>query len=81
MKRLTYDHVIQFIDEGWDTKTNGKMICKIDQDSIACKYIIATQNFILSFYYSRWHYVGGSLVALNQNLDDFSKDPIVDLDV
>jgi len=43
--------------------------------------MLGTQDFIFSFSYNRWRKVKESLVALDQNLDDYINDPIINLDV
>lgn len=81
VKSLQDHNILEFVDEGWNEKVENGVFCSVHMDSIACKYMVASQNFILTLYYSRWHIVDGKKVPLDQNLDDFGDNPIVDIDV
>lgn len=81
VKNFQDHNLLEFVDEGWNEKIEGGIHCRVHMDSIACKYMVASQNFILTFYYSRWHILDCKKVPLDQNLDDFGDNPIVDIDV
>ena len=81
VKTLDSANVLEFVDEGWNTKTVNGITCNVQAGSVACKYMIGTQNFIMSFYYRRWHYVGGQLTPLDQDMEDFIDSPIEDIDI
>ena len=71
----------QCVDKGWDTKEDSGVICRIDIPTMSCKFMIPSQNFILTFYYRRWHTVGGRLVPLEQDMESFKDDPIIEIDI
>ena len=74
-------NVLEFVDEGWHMKVSNGITCKVHLDSIACKYMVAGQNFILTLYYSRWHVVNGRTIPLDQDMDDFGENPVMDIDI
>ena len=41
--------MLQCVDKGWDTKEDSGVICRIDIPNISCKFMIASQNFIMTF--------------------------------
>lgn len=81
VKTLDSENVLEFVDDGWHSKTVNGINCNVTANSIACKYMISTQNFIMTFYYRRWHYLGGQLTPLDQDLEDFTLNPVQDIDV
>lgn len=81
VKVLDSESVLEFVDNGWNTKTVNGITCSVQENSIACKYMIHSQNFIMTFYYRRWHYVSGQLTPLDQDMEDFILNPIQDIDV
>lgn len=81
VQSLARNDMLQFLDKGWDTKEDSGITCKILEASICCKYMISTQNFIVTFFYRRWHCLEGRLVPLEQDLESFGEDPLVELDI
>ena len=73
--------MLQFLKTGWDEKTTDNVQCRIDDDTVQCKYMIGNQNFILLFHYSRWHKVNGKNVALDQENDDQQDNQIIEIDI
>jgi len=69
------------VDEAWDTKVKDGITCMVHQDSITCKYMVGTQKFIITFYNSRWHHAGRILIPLDQDMEDFGENLIMDLDL
>lgn len=67
---------LEFLDKGWDSKKEEETICVVDKRSLICKYIINTQNFVISFHYTRYHSVHGRLVPLDQDLDDCENEAV-----
>lgn len=63
---------MQCMDKGWDTREENGVVCKVQAPSVCCKYMIANQNFILTFYYRRWHYICNRLVPLEQDMETFA---------
>jgi hypothetical protein len=72
---------MDFLDQSWDLKELHGVTCKVQHKSIICKYMIGSQNFILTFHYMRWHYVNGNLVAIDQDLEDDIENPLILLEV
>ena len=64
LQNLEVDDMLQCVDKGWDTKEESGVIFQFQAPSICCKFMIANQNFIMTFYYRKWHYVAGRLVSL-----------------
>ena len=73
--------ILQFLNTGWDEKITSNVHCKINDDSVQCKYMIENQNFVLLFNYSRWHKVNGRSVALDQENEDQQENQIIEIDV
>ena len=73
--------MLQCVDEGWDTKEDSGVVCRVQVPSIYCKYMIGSQNFILTFYYRRWHLTSGRMVPLEQDMDNIGEDPVIDIDI
>ena len=75
-------NMLQCVDKGWDTKEDSGVVCRVQVPSIyCCKYMIVSQNFIFTFYYRRWHLIAGRLVPLEQDMDKFVEDPMVEIDI
>ena len=75
---LTYkadgiEHVVNFLDDGWDKRTSNSMYCEVVLSSIQLKYMIGSQNVIFSFYYKRSRMRGTQLVPMEQ--DESSSGP------
>ena len=81
VKCANMEDILEFVDEGWDTKVENGVTCNVVEGSVTCKFMLSTQNFIMTFFYARWHTVGGNLVPLDQDMENFSADPILDVDV
>ena len=58
--------MLEFLDRGWDIKFSNGIQCKVDPTSVNVKYMIKSQNFIMSFYYQRSHTVHGIQAPLDQ---------------
>ena len=74
-------NILQCVDKGWDTREEDSVICKVQIPSICCKYMIANQNFIMTFFYRRWHYIRNRLVPLEQDMEHSESDRTFDLDI
>ena len=72
--------MLQCVDKGWDSREDNEVICMVQHSSISIKYMIPNQNFIITFYYSRWHYLQGRLVPLEQDVED-PDDQLIDVDI
>ena len=59
---------LDFLDDNWDRKQSQSTLCLVQKKSIICKYIIGSQNFIVSFYYFRFHLLNGQLIPLDQDI-------------
>ena len=81
VKFLQDANILEFVGKGWDMKVLIGISCKVHLDSIACKYMLVGHNFILTFYYSRWHIMDGRTTPLDQNMDEFGENPLADIDV
>ena len=64
-KNMDQETILQFLDEGWNKKYSDNILCEIDPWSVSAKYMIKSQNFILSFSYRRFHFVHGTQVSLD----------------
>ena len=72
----------QFLDKGWDKKTCSSVFCEVVQPSMQLKYMVASQNFIFSFYYKRSRMLGTKLVPMDQDEDSFgAENKLLDIDV
>ena len=80
-KNLDSDAILEFLDRGWDIKVINNIHCKVKHSSVSIKYMIKSQNFILSFYYQRAHTINGKLVPLDQNENDMLNNSLIDVDV
>lgn len=67
---VDYEKCLEFLDEGWDCKVENGIHCAVCYKSISVKYMIRTQNFIMTYYYKRSHFVNGDMVALDQDPHD-----------
>lgn len=63
------DELQGFLDAGWDRSNSQHVICEVNHKSISIKYMIASQNFIMSFAYKRKRYIGGQLVSMDEDED------------
>ena len=72
---------LDFLDDAWDIQDCEGILCKVDKQSVVCKCMIASQNFIVSFHYLRWHMVTGHLVAMDQDLRDVVSNPLRAIEV
>lgn len=72
---------MDFLDQSWDVKEVQGVTCKVQLQSIVSKYMVGSQNFILTFHYMRWHYVSGNLVPIDQDLEDDIENPLILLEV
>ncbi len=80
-KNLDSNTVLEFLDKGWDTKILNGILCRVNPGSVNVKYMIKTQNFILTFYYQRSHNVNGVFVDLDQDLLNLQNNPLIEIDV
>lgn len=81
IENMESNTMLQCVDKGWDTKEEMGVVCKIQHPSVCTKYIIPSQNFILTFYYKRWHYLQGRLIPLEQDTDNPEQDQIIELEI
>ena len=65
---------------GWSKKVVSDIVCVVDSNTVNAKYMIKSQNFILSFYYTRYHYVNGVLVPLD-NEEDNPDNPLMNVEI
>ncbi|KAI5074000.1 hypothetical protein GOP47_0012013 [Adiantum capillus-veneris] len=61
---------LDFLDDNWDRKKSQNKICILQKKSIICKFIISSQNFLVSFYYIRYHLLSGQLIPLDQDTEN-----------
>ena len=73
--------MLEFLDRGWDIKSLNGIQCRVDPRTVNVKYMIKSQNFIMSFYYQRSHLVSGIQVPLDQDLLNMQDNPLTDIDV
>lgn len=69
------------LDEGWHFKEVDNIHCRIVLDTLVAKYMIATQTFILSFWYQRSRFIGGLLVPMDQETASLVDNKVVDIEV
>ena len=81
VENIEINTMLHCVDKGWDTKQDREVICKVQLSSISCKYIIPSQNFILTFYYKRWHHLQGRLVPLEQDIEQMEEDQITEIEI
>ena len=81
VKNVDSNTMLEFLDRGWDTKLQNGISCKVNSDSINVKYMIKTQNFIMSFAYKRSFNVNGSLVDLDHDITNEEVNPLIEIDV
>ena len=77
-KNMDQDTVLEFLDVGWNRKHYNTILCEVDPGSVSAKYMIKSQNFIVSFFYRRFHFVHGEQVSLDTEEQD---GEIVDVDI
>ena len=58
---------VDFLNDKWDRKECRGTLCLLQKKSIICKYIIGSQNFVVSFYYYRFYLLNGQLIPLDQD--------------
>lgn len=80
-KDVDPDTVLEFLDKGWDIRVSNNIECRVDPSSINIKYMIKSQNFIMSFYYQRSHRVNGTMVPLDQDLPNMQDNPLIQIDI
>ena len=81
VQNVGHINMLQCVDEGWDVREEGGVLCKLEISTVCCKYMIANQNFILTFYYRRWQQIGATLVPLEQDMEDLNEDSICEFDL
>lgn len=80
-KDVDPDTVLEFLDKGWDIRVTNNIQCKVDPSSVNVKYMIKSQNFIMSFFYQRAHRVNGTMVPLDQDLLDMQDNQLIQIDI
>lgn len=78
-RNMDQETILQFMDEGWNRKCCNNILCEIDLGSVSAKYMIKSQNFIVSFFYRRFHFVHGTKVSLDIGEEQDGK--IVDIEI
>ena len=78
-RNMDQETILQFMDEGWNRKCCNNILCEIDLGSVSAKYMIKSQNFIVSFFYRRFHFVHGIKVSLDIGEEQDGK--IVDIEI
>ena len=63
-RNMDQETILQFLDEGWNRKHSNSILCEVDPGSVFAKYMIKSQNFIVSFFYRWFHFVHGAQVSL-----------------
>ena len=81
VKHVDSNTMLEFLDRGWDTKLHNGIFCRVNSESINVKYMIKTQNFIMSFSYQRSFNVNGNLVVLDHSLTDEQNNPLIEIDL
>ena len=77
-QNMDQETILEFLDVGWNKKHSNNILCEVDSGSVSAKYMIKSQNFIVSFFYRRFHFVHGAQVSLDTGEED---GEIVDVDV
>ncbi|KAI5060529.1 hypothetical protein GOP47_0024949, partial [Adiantum capillus-veneris] len=80
-KNVDQDTILEFLDKGWDFCHSNGIDCKVDASSVNVKYMIKSQNFIMTFSCQRSHRVNGVPVILDQYLQNMQGNPLVHIDV
>lgn len=53
-KDLSADMIAELLDDGWDTKQNQQVECRVCYSSMTFRYHIEKQMLTLLLYYRRW---------------------------
>lgn len=81
-KAKACDDIPKFLDDGWNKIMANSVYCEVVHDTINLKYMFASQNFILSFYYKRSRMIGTQLVPMEQDESSSCLQcDIIDIDV
>ena len=75
------DTMLEFLDRGWDIKSSNGIQCRVNARTVKVKYMIKSQNFIMSFYYQRSHIVQGVQLPLDQDPVNMQDNPLTDIDI
>ena len=80
-KNVDASTMLEVLDKGWDIKNQGGITCRVHTESINVKYMIKTQNFIMSFSYQRSFYVNGVLTDLDHDHVTELFNSLIEIDV
>lgn len=80
-KNLNSEVSTNLLDEDWFIKEVDNIHCAIALETLIAKYMIATQTFILSFWYKRSRYIYGNLVPLDQEATSLGDNKVIDISV
>ena len=69
------------LDDGWSKRVHENIHCHIALQTVNVKYMIATQTFIMSFWYKRSRYIKGDLVPLDQEAASLENDKVIHVEV
>ena len=72
---------LDFLNDKWDSKESWGTLCLLQKKSIICKYIIGSQNFVVSFYYNRFHLLNGQLIPLDRDTASNPKNKPLALEI
>ena len=75
------DMLLKVLQNKWCTRQVGSIHCRIVLDTVVAKYMIATQTFILSFWYCREHFINGILAPMDQEAASLEGNQVVDIEV
>ena len=79
-RNMDQETILQFLDEGWNKKQSSNIFCEVVPGSVSAKYMIKRQNFIVSFFYRRFHFVHGIKVSLDIQ-EQGQEGEIVDIEI
>ncbi len=79
-RNMDQETILQFLDEGWNKKCSNNILCEVDPGSVSAKYMIKSQNFIVSFFYRRFHFVQGAQISLDIGEQE-QEGEIVDIEI
>lgn len=80
-KNLSDDFFLEFMDKGWDQKSNGDIECRIKHSSICFRYNIEKQMLTGVFHYQRWKKHNGIWSPLDQDLDNIGHTDRICIDI
>lgn len=80
-KNVHASTMLEVLDKGWNVKNQGGITCRVHSESINVKYMIKSQNFIMSFSYQRSFYVRGVLTDMDQDYETELFNSLIEIDI